>query len=110
MVSKYGTKVIHMMTVLLEYIDRLLQFSIKSMSIAINVFYIFPIILALCLILSLTHYAQNYAGIISGSLVAAVLGLVTEVKERVLLRLAVDATEYTTIGLAVETRCIKTGC
>ena len=63
------------------------------MSIAINVFYIFPFILALCLILSLTHYAQNYAGIIGGSLVAAVLGLVTEVKERALLRLAADATE-----------------
>ena len=99
-----------MVTVLLEYIDHLLQFSIKSMNIVINVFYIFPIILALCLILSLTHYAQSYAGITGGSLVAAVLGLVTEVKERALLRLAADATEYTTIGLAVETRCIKTGC
>ena len=82
------------------------------MNIAINVFYIilFPIILALCLIISLTHYAQNYVGIIGGSLVAAVLGLVMEVKERALLRLAADATECTTIGLAVETRCIKTGC
>ena len=53
---------------------------------------------------------SNYAGIIGGSLVAAVLGLVKEVKERALLRLAADATEYSTIGLAVETRCIKTGC
>ena len=34
----------------------------------INVFYILPIMLALCLTLSLTHYVQNYAGIISGSL------------------------------------------
>ena len=64
----------------------------------------------LCLIISLTHYAQNYAGIIGGSLVAAVLGLAKEVKERALLRLAADAKEYSTIGLAVETRCIKTGC
>ena len=28
----------------------------------------FPIMLALCLMLSMTHYAQNYAGIIGGSL------------------------------------------
>ena len=44
------------------------------------------------------------------TIMAAVLGLVTEVKERALLRLAAGATEYTAIGLAVETRCIKTGC
>ena len=36
--------------------------------IAINIFYIFPIMLALCLILSMTHYAQNYADIIGGFL------------------------------------------
>ena len=35
-----------------------------------NKFYIFPIMLALCLMLSVTHYAQNYAGIIGGSLFA----------------------------------------
>ena len=34
-----------------------------------NVFYIFPIMLALYLILSVTHFAQNYVGIIDGSLV-----------------------------------------
>ena len=34
------------------------------MNVAINVFYIFPIMLALCLMLSMTHYA----GIIGGSL------------------------------------------
>ena len=33
------------------------------MSIAINVFYIGPIIWALFLMLSVTHNAQNYAGI-----------------------------------------------
>ena len=31
-------------------------------------FYIFPIMLALCLMLSMTHYAQNYAAIIDRSL------------------------------------------
>ena len=40
------------------------------MNIAISVFYIFPIMLALCLMLSLIHYAQNNAGIIGGSLMA----------------------------------------
>ena len=39
----------------------------KYMSIAINVFYIFPIVLALCLMPSMTHYAQNYAGIVGGA-------------------------------------------
>ena len=38
------------------------------MNIAINVFYIFPIMLALYLMLSMTYYAKNYAGIIGGSL------------------------------------------
>ena len=38
------------------------------MNIAFNVFYIHPIMLALCLMLLLTHYAQNYAGMIGGSL------------------------------------------
>ena len=28
----------------------------------------YPIMLALCLLLSLTHYAQNYAGVIAGPL------------------------------------------
>ena len=40
----------------------------KCIIIAINVFYILPIMLTLCLMLSLTHYAQNYAGIEDGSL------------------------------------------
>ena len=34
----------------------------------------FPIMLALCLMLSMTHYAQNYAGIIGGSLLRGILG------------------------------------
>ena len=37
------------------------------MNIVINVLYIFLIMLALCLMLSMTHYAQNYAGKIGGS-------------------------------------------
>ena len=56
------------MTVLLEYIDCLLQLVISVVNISINEFYIFPIMLALCLMLSVTHYAQNYAVIIGGSL------------------------------------------
>ena len=55
------------MTVLLEYMDCLHTFH-QCISIVINVFYIFPIMLTLCLMLSVTHYAQNYAGIIGGSL------------------------------------------
>ena len=45
----------------------------KCINIVINVLYIFPIMLALCLLalclmLSMTHYVYNYAGIIGGSL------------------------------------------
>ena len=36
--------------------------------ILVNVFYILPIMLPLCLMLSLIHYAQNNAGLIGGSL------------------------------------------
>ena len=43
------------MTAQLEYINHLLQY--------------FPIMLALCLMFSVTYYAQNYAGIIGWSLV-----------------------------------------
>ena len=46
------------LTVQLEYINHLLQFSNY-----------FPIMLALCLMLSVTYYAQNYAGIIGWSLI-----------------------------------------
>ena len=35
--------------------------------IAINLFYIFSVMLVLCLMLSVTHYFQNYAGIIGES-------------------------------------------
>ena len=53
-----------MMTVLLEYINCLLHSLIKQcINIAIYVFYILSIMLALCLILSMTHYAQYYTGI-----------------------------------------------
>ena len=57
------------MTVPLEYIDGFYNFpSTHNYYIAINVFYIFLIMLALCLMLAMTHYAQNYAGIMSRSL------------------------------------------
>ena len=32
----------------------------KFINIAVGLFYIFPIMLALCFMLSLAHYAQNY--------------------------------------------------
>ena len=40
----------------------------KCINIAVNVLYILPIMLALYLMFSMTHYAQNYAGIVGGSL------------------------------------------
>ena len=43
------------------------------MNIAINVHCIFPLMLALCLILSITHYAHNNTGTIGRSLVAMAL-------------------------------------
>ena len=46
------------MTVQLEYINHLLQFS-----------KVFPIMLALYLMLSVTYYAQSYAGIMGWSLI-----------------------------------------
>ena len=66
-VSKYTIMLYYTMTVLLEYIDRSLKFS-KMRDIAINICLHFPIMLALCLMLSMTCYAQSYAGIIGGSL------------------------------------------
>ena len=38
------------------------------LNIAINIYFTLPIMLALSLMLSMTYYAQNYAGIIGGSL------------------------------------------
>ena len=52
-----AAKFLQTMTVQLEYIKHLLQFS-----------QIYPIMLALCSMLSVTYYAQNYAGIIGWSL------------------------------------------
>ena len=54
-----------MMTGLLEYIDRLLGFSINAIILLLVLIFAlrFLIMLTLCLILSITHYAQNYAGI-----------------------------------------------
>ena len=61
------TLLYHTMTVLLEYIDCLLQFSTNAILQLIFILQ-FPIMLALCLMLSMTHYAQNYADIIGGCL------------------------------------------
>ena len=44
--------------------------SLRLAPITNNIYLRFPIMLALFLMLSMTHYAQNYAGIISGSLLA----------------------------------------
>ena len=55
------------MTVLLEYIKSFSANFHKHMNIAINVFHILSTILALCLMVSMIHYAQNYAGIIGGT-------------------------------------------
>ena len=61
------------MTVLLEYIDRSLRFSANAYNnIAIKFTLHFPIMLALCLMLSMTHYAQSYAGIIGERLPSAI--------------------------------------
>ena len=51
------------MTVQLEYTNHLSQFLKK----------ILPIMLASCLMLSVTYYAQNYAGIIGWSLMAVAI-------------------------------------
>ena len=57
-----------MLYIILEYIDRILKFSeYVNIVDVINVFCILLIMLALCLMLSMIHYAQNYAGIIAGS-------------------------------------------
>ena len=56
------------MTVLLEYINGFYNFQ-QMHKIDNNVFYILSIMLALWLILAMTHYAHNYASsIIGGSL------------------------------------------
>ena len=59
---------LHKLTVLLEYIDHFATIFHKCMNSSIYVFYIFPIILALYLMLLMTYYTQNYACIIGWSL------------------------------------------
>ena len=57
--------------VLLEYIDHSLQFS-QILDIAININFTLPYYADIMLImLSMTYYAQNYAGIIGGCLIRA---------------------------------------
>ena len=57
------------MTVQLEHIDHFASNFHKCINIAINVFYTFTIMLALCLMRSVTNYTQNYVGIIGTSLI-----------------------------------------
>ena len=61
MVSKYKIMCYHTMAVLLEPIDN--KIFHKCINIAIKLFYIFVIMLALCLELSKTYYAQDYVAI-----------------------------------------------
>ena len=56
------------MTVLLEYIDHSPQILHKCLMVLNTLILHFPIMMALYLMFSMTHYAQNYAGIIGGSL------------------------------------------
>ena len=62
------------MTVLLEYIDRSLYTIFHKCLILLLILILqYAIVLALCLMLSMTYYALNYAGIISRSLYVATI-------------------------------------
>ena len=65
--NNYSIMLDHSMTVLLEYINCILQFSINAWLLLLVYFTCF----LLCLMLSITHYAQNYTGPIGGSLLAS---------------------------------------
>ena len=58
-----------MVIVLLEYIDLFLRLAVLQVRIFSILKIIIPIMLALCLMLSGTYYAKNYAGIIGRGLV-----------------------------------------
>ena len=62
-----------MVIVLLEYIDLFLRLAVLQVRIFSILKIIIPIMLALCLMLSGTYYAKNYAGIIGRGLTRAVL-------------------------------------
>ena len=57
-----------MVIVLLEYIDLFLILAVLQVRIFSILKIIIPIMLALCLMLSGTYYAKNYAGIIGRGL------------------------------------------
>ena len=61
-----------MVIVLLEYIDLFLRLAVLQVRIFSILKIIIPIMLALCLMLSGTYYAKNYAGIIGRGLFATV--------------------------------------
>ena len=58
-----------MVIVLLEYIDLFLRLAVLQVRIFSILKIIIPIMLALCLMLSGTYYAKNYAGIIGRGLI-----------------------------------------
>ena len=58
---------LELLTALLEYIDLILQLSFFQQEFILSYKYL-PIMLALCSMLLGTYCAQNYAGIIGGSL------------------------------------------
>ena len=60
-----------MVIVLLEYIDLFLRLAVLQVRIFSILKIIIPIMLALCLMLSGTYYAKNYAGIIGRGLKVA---------------------------------------
>ena len=59
-----------MVIVLLEYIDLFLRLAVLQVRIFSILKIIIPIMLALCLMLSGTYYAKNYAGIIGRGLLS----------------------------------------
>ena len=65
-----------MVIVLLEYIDLFLRLAVLQVRIFSILKIIIPIMLALCLMLSDTYYAKNYAGIIGRGLLMRVRVLV----------------------------------
>ena len=59
--------------------------------------------LALCLMLSVTHYAQNYAGIIGGSLKV----ITVEVNVRIVHKLSLSTTIMYIQPMNIDKTCIK---
>ena len=67
-----------MVIVLLEYIDLFLRLAVLQVRIFSILKIIIPIMLALCLMLSGTYYAKNYAGIIGRGLSYIIVATFTD--------------------------------